>query len=364
MAPFAVDLAVAFRRGSERGERSQFYSMGVERDGFMRAIGERVNESILSHRELFENRRARSANPHSPECHPAFTISRDVGDPKARWVNGTPEYSLGLAGLRKLFPSARFIHIVRNCDLVVPSMLHFERVGGRKLAENEEEGYAKWLRYVRACVMAENAYGAEVVLRVFLQDLIDNPEQTFRRILNFLEEPFDAVCLEPLATRINSSGVESCPPEKGEAAANSNIIQDARCYWQELRSRNCRLPQEEAAGWMEAQFEERVDFIYGLQDKYAEASRVHCHLQAEFEERSKWALQLDHELATKSERVLELQSELEDRTKWALSLDEEIARKNARILALQKELEDRTAWAVRLRKELEQMQAAALPQIS
>ncbi|MEO7724865.1 MAG: sulfotransferase, partial [Chthoniobacterales bacterium] len=35
MAPFAVDLAVAFRRGSARGERSQLSSMGMERDHFM-----------------------------------------------------------------------------------------------------------------------------------------------------------------------------------------------------------------------------------------------------------------------------------------------------------------------------------------
>ena len=56
MAPFAVDLAVAFRRGSARGERSQIYSMGMERDRFMREIGDRVNKSILAQRETFEDR--------------------------------------------------------------------------------------------------------------------------------------------------------------------------------------------------------------------------------------------------------------------------------------------------------------------
>ena len=358
MAPFAVDLAVAFRRGSARGERSQFSSMGVGRDQFMQEIGERVNASILAHREIFENRRVRSASADSSEHHPAFTISRNPSDPKSRWVNGTPEYSLGLAELRKVFPNARFIHIVRDCDLVVPSMLHFDRVSGCKLAESEEEGYSSWLRYVHACVMAESAYGARVVRRVFLQDLIDHPEQTLRGILNFLDEPFDPVCLEPLAKRINSSGTDSCRSPKDAAIASSKVISDARSYWRELRLGNYRPSQEEAVAWMEAQFEERVNFIYSLQPEYAMAQQVHRCLQAEFDERSRWALELNHELALKDDRILATQRELDDRTKWALSLDQEIARKDARILALQEELEDRTAWAIRLRTELEQMQAA------
>ena len=186
MAPFAVDVAVAFRRGSARGERSQLSSMGIERDRFMRDIGASINASIVGHRGTFENRRRAQASPKNPENHPAFKISRGQSDPKSRWVNGTPEYSFGIAGLRKLFPAARFIHLVRDPDLVVPSMLNFDRVFGAKLAESEEEGYGRWLANVRACVLAEMPLAPAIVCRIFHEDLVREPEASIRRILDFI----------------------------------------------------------------------------------------------------------------------------------------------------------------------------------
>jgi hypothetical protein len=361
MAPFALDIAVAFRRGSARGERSQIYSMGMERNRFMQEIGDRVNKSVLAHRETFENRRLRTARENvAGAAHPAFTIARDNSDPKRRWVNGTPEYSFGICGLRKLFPDARFIHIVRDCDLVAASMLHFDRVGTCKLVETKEEGYETWLRYVRACVLAEIAFGPDVVKRVFLQDIIDRPENAIRSILKFLGEPFNPVCLEPLAKRINSS--RAAPGSTGgNPVSTEAVICEARQYWQELQTSTVAGAKCEAATLMEEQFEKRVDFIFRLEAEFARAQRNHFHLQAEFGTRSEWALQLNAEIETKNQQIRDLQVDLEERTKWALRLDEEIAQKDSRILALQSELEDRTAWAFRLREKVEQMQKALKP---
>ena len=358
MAPFAIDLAAAFRRGSVRRERSQFYSMGMECNRFMREIGDRVNESILAHRPAFEYRRTWKRE-YNPDTHPAFTIARHKSDPKRRWVNGTPEYSLGVCGLRKLFPSARFIHIVRDCDLVVPSMLHFDHIGTSKLVETQEEGYRMWLRYVRACVTAEMAFGPQVVKRVFLQRITEQPEQTLRCILEFLGEPFDPVCLEPLPKRMNSSKVAPAMATENPTSTGA-VISEARQYWQELQTSTAEAQQREAAILMEEQFEKRVDFIFGLEAEYAKAQRDHDHLQAEFGIRSEWALQLGDDVQTKAQRILELQNELEDRTKWALRLNQEIAQKDARILELQNELEDRTKWALRLNQEIAQKDARIL----
>ena len=57
-----------------------------------------------------------------------------------RWVDGTPEYSFYIPGLRKLFPDALFIHIVRDVQAVVHSMLNFHRVGGIQLVPNQQAG--------------------------------------------------------------------------------------------------------------------------------------------------------------------------------------------------------------------------------
>ena len=358
MAPFAIDLAVAFRRGSVRGERSQFYSMGMECNRFMQEIGDRVNESILAHRPAFEYRRTWKRE-YNPDTHPAFTIARHKSDPKGRWVNGTPEYSLGVCGLRKLFPSARFIHIVRDCDLVAPSMLHFDHIGTSKLVETQEEGYRMWLRYVRACVTAEMAFGPQVVKRVFLQRITEQPEQALRSILEFLGEPFDPVCLEPLVKRMNSSKVASALATE-RTTSTGVVISEARQYWQELQTSTVVAQQREATVLMEEQFEKRVDFIAGLEAEYAKAQRDHYHLHAEFGIRSEWALQLSDDVQTEAQRILELQDELEDRTKWALRLNQEVAQKDVRILELQNELEDRTKWALRLNQEVAQKDARIL----
>ncbi|MGI8956685.1 MAG: sulfotransferase family protein, partial [Chthoniobacterales bacterium] len=287
-ATFAVDLAVAFRRGSARGERSQFSSMGIERDQFMQEIGAAINVSILRHRHAFEDRRLRLANPDSPENHAAFKISRDRSDLKSRWVNGTPEYSRGIGGLRKLFPAARFIHLVRDCDLVAPSMLHFDRVAGKRLVETEEQAYQYWLVCVRACVTAETAFGPEIGCRIFLEDLIRKPKESIRRILSFIGEPFAATCLEPLTKRINSSNVAAEEAQRSPAAHLPVI--EARELWKTLRENPPpEAPQRTAAGLIEEEFELRVDYAHDVDAEYAKKCKAHEALQLEFDERSEWA---------------------------------------------------------------------------
>ena len=129
---------------------------------------------------------------------------------KTRWVDQTPEYSFHICGLRKLFPCALFIHIVRDVDSVVRSLLNFHRIAGTHVVANEEEAYKYWLRTVRACLKAEEAYGPHVVYRLRYTALVENPESALRSLLDFLGEPYSAKCLEPLSERINSSNV---PPD-------------------------------------------------------------------------------------------------------------------------------------------------------
>ena len=137
----------------------------------------------------------------------SLRTSASDSEVKTRWVDQTPEYSLHICGLRKLFPSALFIHIVRDVDSVVRSMLNFHRIAGTNLAANEEEAYKYWLRTVKACLKAEEAYGPHVVYRLRYTALLENPESALRLLLDFLSEPYSAKCLEPLSERINSSNV-------------------------------------------------------------------------------------------------------------------------------------------------------------
>jgi Sulfotransferase family len=360
MMPFAVDVAVAFRRGSARGERSQFSSMGICRDRLMRDLGTCINQSILDHRFAFEELATQHARLGGPETHEAFKIARDESDPKARWVNGTPEYSFGISGLRKLFPGARFIHLLRNCEDVAPSMVQLERLAGTKLVANEQEGYELWMQFVQACVEAEEAYGPEVVCRLLYEDLVREPEKSIRRILDFIGEAFAPACLEPLGKRINSSritaeAIESDPP------ADPAVVHKARDLWNALREAPPLIaPSLEAAARLEEQFERRVDFVYKLDTDYARAQEAHKKLEEEFAERTEWALHLDQEVAQKSAQILHLQEKLSEHTKWMAGLAEEVTRKDALILKLQKEFEERTTSALRPQAEVEPKDAPVL----
>ena len=92
---------------------------------------------------------------------------------------------------------------------------------------NEEEAYKYWLRTVRACLKAEEAYGPHVVYRLRYTALVENPESALRSLLDFLGEPYSAKCLEALSERINSSNV---PPDfkSDDPATDPAIAEEAR----------------------------------------------------------------------------------------------------------------------------------------
>src|SRR5437762_6946063 len=189
---FALDVEAAYQSGTHRGERSQLGSLGVQRPEFFNCFGDAIDNLILQHR--YERRRIAleeaMATPASDLRLPAFQTERSDSDPKGRWVDGTPEYSFYICGLRKLFPDAVFIHILRAVRDVVRSMLNFHRATGIHLVANEEETYTYWLRTVKACIQAEQAYGPHVVRRLPYAALIDNPESAIRSLLDFAGEPY------------------------------------------------------------------------------------------------------------------------------------------------------------------------------
>lgn len=338
MAPFAVDVAVAFRRGSARGERSQFSAMGIDRDRLMSDLGACIDDSIVGHRAAYEERITQRATPDAPGNHEAFKISRDESEPKGRWVNGTPEYSLGLGGLRELFPDARFVHLLRNCDDVVPSLVQLDRLAGTKQVSNEQEAYELWMQFVRACVEAEQAWGPEVVCRLRHEDLVREPEASIRRILDFIGEPFDQACLEPLAKRINSSR-GTAEEAVSDPPADPAVVREAQQLWEELRTTPpAAVRCEDAAARLDDSFEQRVDYIHELDTRYARAQRAHIRLEKEFVARSEWAANLEGQVKEKSALILQMQEEFDDRTAWALRLKEEVQHKDELIDELERRL--------------------------
>ncbi|PYL08384.1 MAG: hypothetical protein DME33_07520 [Verrucomicrobia bacterium] len=270
MGDFAVNAAVGYQIGAARGDRSILSAMDIREDELLAALGQSINDLIFRHRTDLETKRKekRSAYPE------ALGVASATSEPKRRWVDGTPEYSLYICGLRKLFPDALFVHIFRDVRAVVRSMLNFHRIAGTHLVLNEEEAYKYWLRTVRACIKAEQAYGPSVFYRIRYADLIDAPESAMRSLLDFLGEPYTARCLEPLAQRINSSNV---PPDfkADDAATNPAVVKKATRLCAEIEeNRQATTASRAAADEMEAAFAERVRYVATLDNAYQNAREI------------------------------------------------------------------------------------------
>jgi hypothetical protein len=257
MGDFAVNVAVAHQVGSARGGYSILSAMDIRDDELFAAFGRSINELVVGHRRDLETNRENRNSPSKINLRWLEATSMAAG-PKTRWVDGTPEYSLHICGLRKLFPQGRFVHVFRDVGAVVCSMVNFHRATGIQLVANEEHAYKYWLRTVRACLKAEKAYGPAVVYRLPYTALVDDPEASMRTLLDFLGEPYSAKCLEPLSERINSSNV---PPDfkSDDPSTDPAIVEEARRLSAEVaETPQATHPSRTIADELEAEFGERV----------------------------------------------------------------------------------------------------------
>ena len=261
MGDFVVNAAIVHQVGAARGHLSILSAMDISLDELLADFGGTINDLILSHRPDLEKTRA--AIPSLPE----FMRRSLPGTQDALGGRHPGVHSLYIYALRKLFPEAVFIHVLRDVRDVVRSMLNLHRLAGVHLVASEEEAYRYWLRPVKACAQAERAYGSNVVRRLAYSALIDHPESAIRSILDFVGESFDAECLEPLSCQINSSDV---PPDfmAEDPATDRRVVEEAENLYSELHA----APQvtelsSVAADEMAAGFGQRVQHVATVEDQ-------------------------------------------------------------------------------------------------
>lgn len=113
-----------------------------------------------------------------------------------------PGYVRRMPSLHGLFPSARFIHIIRDGRDVALSMLDWITPQfwlGRLPLWNEEPVAVcalNWRREVSGGVRGRAKVGADTCLEVRYEDLIAAPEPVMRSVAGFLGLPFDMAMLE------------------------------------------------------------------------------------------------------------------------------------------------------------------------
>ncbi|MGH8182754.1 MAG: sulfotransferase family protein [Rhodanobacteraceae bacterium] len=274
LGSFSIQAAAAHAQGSARAMRSQLSALGISRETFLSGLGDAIDRMMLAGRAYLEAAGQATAL-HSPQhVNPAYSISRDPGDTKARWIDGTPEYSLQIWALVELFPKAQFVHILRDADQVAASLLAFRDERGSPVVGSAEEAYTYWLRTVQACIDAERILGPGLIRRVRYADLVADGERTLRGVLDFLAEPYAPACLEPLEHRINSSFAGGAMP-RAYPDTRSAVIEVARRSSAEWlgsqQSTNADISAR--AGW-QTEFETSILYAQGLQGNWEAAQRL------------------------------------------------------------------------------------------
>lgn len=230
IAKLTIAMHDLYKAGTVNGRYSHLGALGWNEKDFYASFGRAVDRFVvdtreprlsfirkeaarkhgLSEQQIDEWEKKRAVNP-APLADTVnnYQVVRDPSDPKRRWVDGTPENSYHMYGLSTLFPEAKFIHILRDPNEVARSLMKFSRAGDAGLDYSEAESYATWQRVTEAAVKGERALGSGKVLRISYEGLVNEPEATLRKCLEFLGEEFSADCLLPLREKINSSKVET-----------------------------------------------------------------------------------------------------------------------------------------------------------
>jgi hypothetical protein len=110
---------------------------------------------------------------------------------KARWADKTPTYTPRLEFIDELFPTAQYVHLVRDGHDVVAS--HRERWGWRAGARAAN---SIWVSYVRAARAFGRALPSDRFHELRYEDLVGSPEVTARALFAFLGEEWDPAVLQ------------------------------------------------------------------------------------------------------------------------------------------------------------------------
>jgi hypothetical protein len=105
---------------------------------------------------------------------------------KVRWGDKTPGYIEFVPQLSRMFPGAKFIHLIRDGRDVAKSF-QSRRWNGKWLHDNAHE----WIEATRyAQQWRDSAYSAQF-FGVRYEDLVLNPERTVRGVCDFIGEQFE-----------------------------------------------------------------------------------------------------------------------------------------------------------------------------
>ncbi|MGD8557257.1 MAG: sulfotransferase [Chromatiales bacterium] len=126
-----------------------------------------------------------------------------------RWGDKTPLNSYSLYGINKLFPDARYVHIIRNGYDVINSYLNMGRYS------EPESAARRWVKAVNDCHHFKTKHPARVI-EIKYEDFCYDPELTTRNLCSFLN-------LEYITEMVNGSEYRDALGDIETRAHYSNV---------------------------------------------------------------------------------------------------------------------------------------------
>lgn len=153
---------------------------------------------------------------------------------KTRWCEKSPQYAYHMLTLSRVFPDARFIHVIRDGRDCARSF-------HRRWHRSPELTMTRWKELVRSARSQCGLLGARY-MEVRFEDLTMKPEFWMRRVCAFVQLPFEAAVLD-----------SSQPYLEGSSAAKGLQVNSGR--WRTYFSTGCARRLEAIAGQLLAELE-------------------------------------------------------------------------------------------------------------
>jgi hypothetical protein len=109
---------------------------------------------------------------------------------KIRWAEKTPDNIFYAFFIKELFPKCQFINVIRDGRDVVNS--HKKRWGRRTILK----GIKKWNMSMKLTFQFRKKFCKEDYLEIRYETLVSNPETETKKIMEFLNEPWNPILLE------------------------------------------------------------------------------------------------------------------------------------------------------------------------